>query len=1356
MVKTSIRVCGIIMAAIILITLLPAAAFADGGLPEAGSDGRIVLTEDVTLSGNVTLTDGQTLVAGGFEITGGGYKITLEDGAAVTSDTGNDLYAILSGPSNYAVVYSDSGNTRTYELSDVICKNYDVYMGGHAAVIEKYGDNEKNLLISYAEGGSTYYLRYENDNGCAAVVYGGVKDKAVDGLNTSLTLKSGTLAAMVAGSKVSSGGGSVNNAVINIEGGSVVGDSKCSGQPYASQGMVMAVWYWGPDVENFTFNMTGGKVVGQVFGGSATSTAANTTAVTVNNFVANISGGMITGDLFAGAQDVNTAADSTQTVKNAQINISGSASVTSVFGGGFANWNGALTVVEKSEINLNGGNVGTIYGGGQNGLSNQYNNSATSKVDDVTININSGEVIDVYGGGYNFHWVNSYWVADDGSVIKVDYQDNPLGEMYHYSDVTSSTINVNGGTIIGEVSLGGRSWAHVGTSTANINADVDSVSGLGNYGYVENSNINVSAGASVGTLDLVRSGIVGNSTVTNNGSIGTLIAGAPANRYVDNMGVNKVGVLGDVVISGDGTVDKAELTYGLELADSVTSNVPLVTTAVPYGTEKSGSSTEHETRDGSDWSGTTVVLGAGTTFKTASGTELPNVQFGDGTEVKPDSDGSYSGKAAKVGDIYYPSLAEAITAAAANGKTVTLLSDITDQGLIEVSVGKTLTIDLNGFDIGFAEDSFFKVDGGKLHLTGSGKVYEQKPYDAPVKIWGSTTDTADYSVVTVDKDVTLEGWAGIFITVNPDGSGVNHAFGVEVTVNGTIYSVRDKTGYCGHGVYINGMNQDTTGNVPQIVLGPDSKIISEGTGIYAAGYAEWELAGDVTGTDALSLKSGTFNITGGTYHSTGEYSDPAAASSNGTEDTGAALSLTSNDDYAPKLVVNVSGGTFISDNGYAVYEGIAEKEGTPAAEQSYAVISITGGTFTGNSERGAVSIRKAGNKSVISGGTFSSRVDEYLTDSVKYELERGEGESFSYFQSFAAAEAAMRPGYTIRAVNVPQDVAVSSVTLRFNDDSTSDICYEVENGTELSLPSPERDGYSFNGWKDGSTVYAGGSGYTVYGDAVLNALWSRATQDGGNINFYSVGVAAGIENGTIKLSTDRASSGAIVTITAIPDAGYRLGSLKVTGADGKSLELTEKGEGKYSFSMPSCNVTVSATFTKTGTNPFTDVSAADYYYDAVLWAVDNGITNGTGDTTFSPNMSITRAQMVTFLWRAAGSPKAAGSNPFTDVSASDYYYDAVLWAVEKGITNGTSDTAFSPNMTVTRAQAVTFLWRSSGSPAVEGSSPFTDVDTTDYYFNAVLWAVENGITNGTSSSAFSPNTGVTRAQAVTFLYRDRA
>lgn len=243
------------------------------------------------------------------------------------------------------------------------------------------------------------------------------------------------------------------------------------------------------------------------------------------------------------------------------------------------------------------------------------------------------------------------------------------------------------------------------------------------------------------------------------------------------------------------------------------------------------------------------------------------------------------------------------------------------------------------------------------------------------------------------------------------------------------------------------------------------------------------------------------------------------------------------------------------------------------------------------------------------------------------------------------------------------------------------------------------------------------------------------------------------ENGTITVSPATASKGTNVTITAKPADGYELGSLTATDANGSTLALTDLGNGKYSFTMPDGKVEVNGTFVKKSAQTFVDVPENAYYAPAVNWAVEKGVTEGTSATTFSPDAACTRAQIVTFLYRAAGSPAVKSTvNPFTDVTASDYYYNAVLWAVENGITTGTSETTFSPNESCTRAQCVTFLYRAVGSAATAKAS-FTDVSADAYYAPAVDWAVEKGVTTGTSATTFTPDAACTRAQIVTFLYR---
>ena len=246
------------------------------------------------------------------------------------------------------------------------------------------------------------------------------------------------------------------------------------------------------------------------------------------------------------------------------------------------------------------------------------------------------------------------------------------------------------------------------------------------------------------------------------------------------------------------------------------------------------------------------------------------------------------------------------------------------------------------------------------------------------------------------------------------------------------------------------------------------------------------------------------------------------------------------------------------------------------------------------------------------------------------------------------------------------------------------------------------------------------------------------------------------ENGSVTVTPKSAKRGSVVTITVTPDAGYVLDKLTVTDKDGKELSLTKKSDTEYTFVMPAGKVEITPSFVKQAEEPsrvFVDVKTGDYFYDAVLWAVGKGITNGTSAETFSPEAPCTRAQIVTFLWRAAGSPVVNYAMDLSDVAGDAYYAEAVRWALSEGITTGTSADQFSPDATCTREQAVTFLYRAAGSPAVSGESAFEDVGADAYYARAVAWAAQNGVTNGISQALFGTGSDCTRAQIVTFLYR---
>ena len=314
--------------------------------------------------------------------------------------------------------------------------------------------------------------------------------------------------------------------------------------------------------------------------------------------------------------------------------------------------------------------------------------------------------------------------------------------------------------------------------------------------------------------------------------------------------------------------------------------------------------------------------------------------------------------------------------------------------------------------------------------------------------------------------------------------------------------------------------------------------------------------------------------------------------------------------------------------------------------------------------------------------------------------------------------------------------------------------YTIETGA-FTLKNPTKSGYTFTGWSgtglDGEdnltvTIQKGSTGNRSY-----TAHWRYNGGGSSGYSYYTIKATAGTGGSISPSGNVSVREGRDQTFTITPDKGYAVANVKI---DGKSIGAVKS----YTFENVRRTHTIEVIFMKANGNPqtgvFVDVATGSYYEDAVDWAVENGITKGTDDTHFSPDGICTRAQAVTFLWRAAGSPEPkTNTMPFTDVNAGSYYYDAVLWAVENGITKGTSDTTFSPNMTCSRAQIVTFLWRSEKSPAAGTANPFADVKSTAYYAGAVLWAVREDITKGTTSTTFSPDADCTRAQIVTFLWR---
>lgn len=630
-------------------------------------------------------------------------------------------------------------------------------------------------------------------------------------------------------------------------------------------------------------------------------------------------------------------------------------------------------------------------------------------------------------------------------------------------------------------------------------------------------------------------------------------------------------------------------------------------------------------------------------------------------------------------------------------------------------------------------DTYYKTLADAVAAADNNTVTLLKDVTADITIPAGKTMTLDLNGKTLTNvnDHTILNNGNLTITGTGKVDNISHAKGAlynkgTVVVNGGTFDRSKENGKT---------SNDSGSNSWYTIKNVGSMTIHDGATVQTAGN------NTTLGKFSSLVSNGYFNA--GDYTNNRGLEQPILTIDGGTFRGG--LNTIKNDDHA-KLTIN--GGTFSN-----YYQAVV---------QNHNIAEITGGTFTAASDANAKTygIYNCGcgaeidlGTLTVSGGTFTGAtyaVADVSSENADVTISGGQ---------FAGTKAAIVKSSTSKAT-----IAVSGG--KFSSDPS---VYVVGNGnTNIVKRDGSEGAYTYTVLaKSGLTsgVYltnpSGALASNYYVSSTANGVWTvsySAPYSGGSSSYdptYSVSTPSKTENGSVTVSPKNASKGDTVTVTVKPDSGYVLETLTVTDKNGNELTLKDKGDGKYTFTMPAGTVEVKATFMEDNSmlNFFYDVPNNAYFYEAVKWAVENGITTGVGNDLFAPEQPCTRAQIVTFLWRAAGSPEPKGAaSGMSDVVSGGYYEKAVAWAIENGITTGTTTSTFSPDATCTRAQAVTFLARALKAKAASAAE-FSDVPTDSYFADAVAWAAANGVTEGIGGGLFGSDNDCTRGQIVTFLYR---
>ena len=752
---------------------------------------------------------------------------------------------------------------------------------------------------------------------------------------------------------------------------------------------------------------------------------------------------------------------------------------------------------------------------------------------------------------------------------------------------------------------------------------------------------------------------------------------------------------------------------------------------------------------------------------------------------------------AKTDDTYYKTLAEAV--AAADNATVTLLKDVTAN--VTIPASKTITLDLNGKTLsgGKNNDKAALLNNGTVTIkdssaTKTGTIKREDDADKTgtsyyvIKNLGTMTiEQANVNNNSGYKKTNSAGsMAGSSLICNGDREDDKET---TLTINDGVFEQQNflavKNGAMGilnvnggkftsqHSAIQNWYKADIKGGEINGQLWTDAYTwepngVSAGeTKISGTTKFTGEIVMDITG----SVKP-TLEISGGEMNVTNWRITSAAANAGAKPVITGGLFSSNPNAYVPDT-------HHVEDSGNGSYP-FAVKEGG----KSDATIIVTAETNATVSET-----IKNEEKTKIEAVKDKANVDGVaaaIRDDKKADIAKAAG----VMDEQLAGKNMIETEITVKVEAKAADLAkgkltfeaspVATVKVNGTVKGTAPVTNSMLNGQPITVKLPLPAGFTPEQIKhissDGSVEYflktakRGAKTFEIKDDCAVFTITKFSTFElSGTVTYVEPSSGSGsssssrrydvsapsVKHGDVTVSPKTASKGDTVTITVKPDSGYVLETLTVTDKNGNELTLKDKGDGKYTFTMPAGKVEVKATFMEDNSmlNFFYDVPNNAYFYEAVKWAVENGITTGVGNDLFAPEQPCTRSQIVTFLWRAAGSPEPKGTAAgMTDVVPGSYYAKAVAWAVENGITTGTAEGTFSPDATCTRAQAVTFLARAQNATAT-GKTAFSDVPADSYFADAVAWAQANGVTTGTSETTFSPDNDCTRAQIVTFLYR---